>query len=216
MKEPGNRQLITVIIALALVSILGAPRPLLAQQSGSGAYPPPKTNQASKPYTPPGSDNGSVRRPFEGDGTVDPETRMQRRRAAAELSENFKRLRQINLEKVVPLSSASSFDYKELSLVAGEINSRAKRIKSNSPLALREKKGEKTVYAEDPGRLGSMLPELSSLIESFLGSPVFYTASVHDDELRSTAGRDLENIIRLSNAINKIARRLIRTPTRSS
>jgi len=216
MKEPGNKQAITVISVLALVSMLVGAQTLLAQRSGTVPYPPPKTNQASKPYSPPGSDNSGERRSFEGDGSVDPETRMLRRRAASELSEDFKRLRQLNLEKVVPLSSASPPDYKELSLVTGEINSRAKRIKSNSPLALKEKKGEKRVYDADAGRLGSMLPELSQLIERFLGNPVFSTASVHDDELRSTAGRDLENIIRLSDTINKIARRLIRTPARSS
>lgn len=221
MKEPGNKHPVTVISVLVLVSILSGAPPLIAQRSGSAPYPPPKTNQASKPYSPPGSDSSSGRRPFEGDGAVDPETRMLRRRAAAALSEDFKRLRQINLETIVPLSSATSVDYtsvdyKDLSLASGEINSRAKRIKSNSPLALKEKKGEKRAYETDASHLGSMLPELSRLIQDFLDNPVFYSASVHDDELRSTAGRDLENIIRLSDAINKIAKRLIQTPARSS
>ena len=76
---------------------------------------------------------------------------------------------------------------------------------------LKGKKGEKPSYETDEAHLGSMLPELSRLIESFLGNPVFSTTSARDDELRSAAGRDLESIIRLSDTINKIAKRLART-----
>jgi len=138
---------------------------------------------------------------------------LLRRRLAAELAEDFERLRRINREKIGPLSSSSSLDYKELSQAAGEINKRAKRIKSNSPLALNEKKVEKLTDDADAARLGSMLPELSRLIDSFLGSPVFHVTSINDDELRSTAGRDLVGIIRLSETINKIAKRLARAST---
>jgi len=143
----------------------------------------------------------------------DPETRLRRRRAAAELAEDLARLRRINTERILPLSASSSLNYKELSQVTGEINSRAKRIKSNSPLALKEKKGERQAYEVDASRLGAVLPELSRLIDSFLGNPVFQTASVHDDELRATAGRDLESIIRLSDTINKLAKRLAKPST---
>jgi hypothetical protein len=138
---------------------------------------------------------------------------LRRRRAAAELAEDLARLRRINTERIIPLSASSSLDYKELSQVTGEINSRAKRIKSNSPLVLKEKKGDRQAYEADAARLGLLLPELSRLIDSFLGNPVFQTASVHDDELRSMAGRDLESIIRLSDTINKLAKRLAKPST---
>jgi hypothetical protein len=141
---------------------------------------------------------------------------MLRRRAATELAEDLDRLMRINRERILPLSSSQSLDYNVLSRVTGEIKGRAKRIKSNSPLALREKKGEKRTYEADPAHLGSMLPELSRLIESFLSNPVFSTASVHDNELLSTAGRDLESIIRLSDTINKVAKRLAKTATESA
>ncbi len=209
MKEPGKAQLKLVLAGLAVVCIVSQPYPVIAQRSGSVPYPPPNPNKASKPYTPPGSDaqgGGTAFDKHESSG--DPETRLLRRRAAAELAEDLDRLRRINRERILPLSASQSLDYKVLSQVTGEINGRAKRIKSNSPVMLREKKGEKRTYETDAAHLGSMLPELSRLIESFLANPVFSTASVNDDDLRSTAGRDLESIIRLSDTISKAAKRL--------
>jgi hypothetical protein len=52
-----------------------------------------------------------------------------------------------------------------------------------------------------------MLPELSRLINSFLGSPVFRLSSPNDATLRLKASRDLDGIIKLSETINKIAKR---------
>jgi hypothetical protein len=205
MKGPGKTQLTTAVVALAVACMLSEPQPLIAQRVG--AAPGPKTNH---PYTPAdvrGGGTASERR----ETSAELETAMLRRRAVAELAEDCERLMRINRERILPLSVTSSLDYKELSQVMGEIRRRAKRIKSNSPLALIEKKGKKRAYEADAAHLVSMLPELSRLIDSFLGNPGFYTASAGDDGLRSTAGRDLESIIRLSDTINKIAKRLART-----
>jgi hypothetical protein len=216
MKEPGKAHGVAVLITLPVVWILSGPQPVMAQRSGGATSPPPgSTRSSTHPYTSPVDMNG---RPV-GAGNMslenwrrekyeDTETTLLRRRVAAELAEDFDSLSRINRERVLLLLSPSSLDYKRLSQVTSEINRRAKRIKSNTPLALRIKKGEKPAYEVDAARLGSMLPELSRLIDSFLGNPVFHTASFHDAELRSTAGRDLERIIRLSETVNKIAKRL--------
>jgi hypothetical protein len=218
MKEPGKTQLKVFLVGLAVACILSEPQSVMAQRSGGPPpFPAPRTDQATRPYSPPGAD-------VRGGGTVfdrhetsaDLETRLLRRRAAAELAEDLSRLRRINRERILPLSASQSLDYRVLSQVTGEIKGRAKRIKSNSPLALRAKKGEKRTYEADAAHLGSMLPELSRLIDSFLGNPVFRTASVHDDDLRSTAGRDLESIIRLSDTISKVAKRLAKAATESA
>ena len=141
---------------------------------------------------------------------------LLRRRLAAELAEDFDRLGRINREKIVTLSSLSNYDYKELFQTAGEINKRAKRIKSNSPLPLKERKVQKAGYSPEVTDVGTLLPELARLIDSFLGSTIFRVTSVNDDELRSAAGRDLEGIIRVSDTINKIAKRLAKASTRSA
>lgn len=224
MKEPGKAQLKLLLAGLAVACIMSEPRAVPAQRGGGIEPPPPRANRSSPhPYTstvtmdgrPIGSDSSLEN--WRREKNVDTEaTKMLRRRAAAELAEDFDRLRRINRETIPILSSSASLDYRNLSRVSSEINGRAKRIKSNSPLALREKKGEKRTYEADAAHLPSMLPELSRLIESFLANPVFSTASVHDHELRSTAGRDLESIIRLSDTISKAAKRLARAATESA
>lgn len=221
MKEPGKVKaktvLVTLVVACAVILILSEPQPLIAQRTGAQPWPPPKANQSSNQShaspigTDPQSTGTGALENRRRDESGDTETILRRRRLVAEFAEDFGRLRRINRERIAPLSSASALDYKDLSQVTGEINTRAKRIKSNSPFAVKEKKGEKPTYDADAARLGSMLPELGRLIDRFLGNPVFYTASVHDEELRSTAARDLESIIRLSDTINKIAKRLART-----
>ncbi|MFY9610067.1 MAG: hypothetical protein WAU45_15815 [Blastocatellia bacterium] len=134
-----------------------------------------------------------------------------RKRMSAQLSEDFERLYSINVEKIATQSSAASLDYKTLADVTGDLKSRATRIKYNVLLLQVADKGEKIRYDPNPDQLSSMLPELSRLIDSFLDSPVFRVTSADDAALRLKAKRDLDGIIKLSDAINKIAKRSTRT-----
>jgi hypothetical protein len=136
-----------------------------------------------------------------------------RRRLNAQLIEDFEKLHTINAEKIANLSSAS-IDYKALSDVTADLKNRATRIKYNVTILQIADKGEKIRYDETPDCLGSMVPELSRLIDSFLGSPVFRLSSPNDVELRVKASRDLESIIKLSETINRIAKRSTRTASR--
>ena len=213
MKEPGNRYVVTSLFALVIALILSESEPVLAQKAPQ-PYPPPKSSQAQQRAIP---IEGDPRAPKTGEVRsldawrregADTETILLRRRVAAELTEDFEQLKRINRERIVPLSSSATLDYKYLSELAGEINSRAKRIRGNIPFALKEKKGEKVPRDADPASLASMLPELSRLIDSFLGSRVFHVTSVDDGELRVNAGQDLVGINRLSETIAKAAKRL--------
>jgi len=133
-----------------------------------------------------------------------------RRRQNAQLSEDFEKLHSINVEKIATQASAASLDYKTLCDATADLKTRASRIKYNVPLLQVVDKGEKIRYDEDPDpdHLASKLPELSRLINSFLGSPVFRLSSPNDAALRLKASRDLDGIIKLSDTINKIAKRL--------
>jgi hypothetical protein len=131
-----------------------------------------------------------------------------RRKLDAQLSEDFEKLHSINVEKIATQSSAPSLDYRTLCDATADLKTRATRIKYNVTLLHFADKGEKTRYDENPDQLPTMLPELSRLINSFLGSPVFRLNSPNDAALRSRASRDLDGIIRLSETINKITKRL--------
>ena len=139
------------------------------------------------------------------------EAERNRRRAAAQLYQDFRRLRQINAETISPFAGISPSDYKRLSRAIGELRDRAARIKYNIPFSIKHR--EQIRYEEDAMQLGSMLPQLSRVIESFLSNPALRMESPNDAELRAQAGRDLDGIIKLSKSINRLAKQLSKAGT---
>lgn len=142
----------------------------------------------------------------------DEDDEFYRRRMNAQLNQDFIKLHTINDETIAAMSSGSSPDYKALAEAAADIRNRANRIKYNVALLQNADKGEKIRYDENVGTVGSMLPELNRLINSFLSSPIFRFSSPNDVELRSRTCRDLQAIIKLSETISKVAKRMIKTP----
>lgn len=138
-----------------------------------------------------------------------PDLERERRRAATQLTVNLEKLAQIEADKIAPVSSAKSIDYKNLAHATAEIKDRALKIKYGLPFVLKGR-GEKIRHDAD-AQLGSMLPELSRAIKSFIGNPALRVNTPNDSDLRSTAGDDLESIIKLSGTINKIAKTLSKT-----
>jgi len=130
-----------------------------------------------------------------------------KRRRDAQLREDFEKLHMIGNEKLAVLASAPTLDMKDLSDATADLKTRANRIKFSTPLLQMAGKGEGIRYDEYPNCLNTMVPELSRLIHSFLGSPIFRLSSPNDAELRLRASRDLDAIIKLSETVNKIAKR---------
>jgi hypothetical protein len=209
-----SRQTLHVLIALvAFALILAAPASLSAQKRKPIPSTPPK---------PPSPDSASTSTPnfrTADQATLEMSLLMSRRisiadlererhRLASQLAQDLERLGQINNQQIVPLSSAKSLDYRNLAQASAEIRAHATRIKFYSPLGLNDRTGVKIRFEADAGQLGAMLPQLSRAITSFLGSPVFRVSAPNDAELRSVAAHDLEGIIKLSDTINKIAKRL--------
>jgi len=134
---------------------------------------------------------------------------VQRRRDA-QLREDFEKLYSIGTEKLVSLSTAPSLDMKTLSDATADLRSRAHRIKYGVPILQIVDKGQGIRYEEYPDCLVTMVPEMRRLIDSFLGSPVFRLSSPNDAELRLKASRDLDAIIKLSETVNRIAKRSVK------
>lgn len=122
------------------------------------------------------------------------------RRLEKQLREDFVKLYSINREKLAAL------DYKGLSDATSDLKERATRLKYNVPLLMVTTKGEKPRYEKNPDQLPSMLSELTRLIDSFFGSPIFRESSANDAERRVKAVQDLESIIVLSDTISKVAK----------
>lgn len=216
VRSSNSRVLFTVA---AFAVILAASGSINAQRQRPTPPPPPPPGE---PRSDPKSDRpGTDVRSFEraaaeiqlllSSRNRELNTERERRRLDNQLNQDLQRLEELEKREIAPLSSAKSLDYKTLEHVTSEIRDRATRIKFNTPLLLKIKKTEKAVYEEDAGKLRSFLPELSRTIKSFLDNPVFRVNSPNDSDLRSSAGNDLEKIIKLSKTINKIAKQLNRS-----
>lgn len=201
----------TVLVLAALALTLVAAELTSAQKT----TPAPPASSRPNPVAP-SDDRGTLERELQlSRQSKSAELEQNRKRLMAQLEMDLVRLEQLNDEQIAPLLGATSPDYEKLSQAAAEIKDCATRIKYGVPLSLK-KKGERIRYEARANELGSMLPELSSVIKSFTGNPVFHQRDRNDAELRSAAGHDLEGIIKLSGTINKMAKRLAKAPTRSS
>ena len=212
MKKPGPLRNQSIKLALVVLGLIpGSAQSLLAQQQTT--YKPPVDPAAAPPRVKAMVEAINQRGRELGLIVTDDEDQAAfiRRRRNAQLSEDFEKLHSINLEKIATQSSAPSVDYKTVSDATADLKNRATRIKYNVPVLQVVDKGEKIRYDETSDHIASMLPELSRLIDTFLGSPVFRLNSPNDAALRLKASRDLDGIIKLSETINKIAKRLIRT-----
>ena len=213
MRRPSSslNRLVTVALA-ALASMLLSQQPVLATQQ-QPSYKPPVDPASAPPRVKAMVEAINQRARELGLITIsdDPEqAAFVRRRLNAQLSEDFEKLHSIDIEKL-GATSLAGIDYRVLAEVTADLKTRATRIKYNVPVLQFAGKGEKIRYDDNPESLASMLPELGGLIKSFLSSPVFRLSSPNDLELRLKAGRDLEGIIKISEAINKIAKRSTKT-----
>lgn len=134
----------------------------------------------------------------------------EQRRRIAQLGHDLELLERLNKERLAPLTSATSLDFKNLAAVSAEIKTRAVRIKFNSPITLIDRTGQKIKYEADAEKVSTQIPTLSKLITSFVNNPVFRISSPDDHKRRSEAAHDLEGVIKLSDAIGKVAKRLSR------
>jgi hypothetical protein len=205
MKEPGKAYSTTILVVLVVAQSLLAQNPPLSNKPPYDPATRPKFRALVDAINTRSRELGLI------EVNEDPDqAAFVRRRMDAQLTEDFEKLHTINVEKIVTQSSSPALDYKTLADATADLKNRATRIKYNVPLLQVVDKGEKTRYDENPD-LASTLPELSRLINSFLGSPVFRLSSPNDVELRLKTSRDLNGIIKLSEIINKIAKRSTKT-----
>jgi len=92
---------------------------------------------------------------------------------------------------------------------AAELTNHANHIRLNVPFPL-SRVDKKQVPVQNNGAedLAVVLADLNAVITSFLDNPVFRMAPPDDKELRVSAGRDLQAIIKLSERVNKLAKKL--------
>jgi hypothetical protein len=131
--------------------------------------------------------------------------------AAAQMREDFRGIQLLRNKIVRHLLSETQLDYKLIAGGTEEINERAGRLKSR---LLREtpegekKENEKRADPGDDEQVKEALVRMCHRIDSFTENPVFKLPDVIDVERTAQAGRDLEEVIRLSGAVRRAAERL--------
>jgi hypothetical protein len=140
--------------------------------------------------------------------TVMGDLEKERNRRAAQLTSDLELLERVNKESLAPLLSATTLDFKEVAQVSSDVKARAIRIKFYSPIILVDRTGEKIRYESNENQITPRLAQLSQAITKFVNNPVFRVSAPNDGELRSVAAHELDGIIKLSDTINKLAKKL--------
>lgn len=133
-----------------------------------------------------------------------------RRPTYKEVAEDFQQLQVRNYNLAGVLEPGAQFDFRLIEQEAGEVRHRASRLKS--ALALPYDRGDpdarKAAEALTPDRMKAAIASLDKLVNSFAWNPVFHNPDVLDAENSTRAGRELEDILRLSEQIKESARTL--------
>src|SRR5688572_9029084 len=124
-----------------------------------------------------------------------------------EVAEDFKQLQLRNYNLFQAAGRGAPLDYARIRSEAAEVKRRALRLKESLLLPELNDELEPEAGAEisSPEGLKSAAASLNSVVNSFVWNPVFQSPGVIDLEKSSKAGRDLEEIIRLSEQIRRRA-----------
>ena len=133
--------------------------------------------------------------------------------AVEQMREDFRRIQVLRNGVVRHLQSGRPPDYKFIAREAEEINKRAGRLKTHllREVPEGEKKGPEKGADLEGARLTEALVRMCHRIDSFTENPLFKIPEVIDVKDAERAGRDLRDILRLSEAISKAAERIEKT-----
>jgi hypothetical protein len=131
-----------------------------------------------------------------------------------QVSEDFEKLQLSSYNLSGAIASTAALDYELIRAEAAEIRKRAARLVTTLKLPApekerKQKKGEPpaaaVVAAAVAPDLKSAIVALESVVKSFVWNPVFQQSGVVDVQNSARAGRDLEDIIKLSEQVRKSA-----------
>ena len=133
--------------------------------------------------------------------------------AVEQMKDDFRRIQILRNDVVRHLQSGQPLDYKFIERETEEINKRAGRLKTHLVREVPEgekKEAEKQSDLKD-AQLTEALVRMCHRIDSFTGNPLFKIPDVIDVKDAQRAGRDLRDILQLSEVIGKSAERLKKT-----
>jgi hypothetical protein len=128
-----------------------------------------------------------------------------------QIREDFEQLQVVNYN--LSGDVGASFNYGEIRKEAAEVKKRAARLKINLslPEPTKDEKGNKSSEEFSRMELKAAINALDALVKTFVANPIFQQPGVVDMGNSGRARRDLEEIIRVSEHINRCAESLSRT-----
>ena len=137
--------------------------------------------------------------------TTTPTSADDRKLIVNQIFEDFERLQIANREMMRTSSTLNTTSYKQISSLAGEINKRAKRLKTNLGIPDLGQKPKETepVPEMDVPHLKDLLQALNVSVKSFVTNPLFKDPRVTDVNHLTNLRRDIFNVIELSHTVKK-------------
>lgn len=136
--------------------------------------------------------------------------RPDNRPSYQQVAEDFEQLQLRSHNLSVAGGSDARLDYGQVGEEAAEVRRRASRLKSTLalPAVKKDQKQKRAEGALTPEGVKAAIVSLDALVKSFVWNPVFQRPDVLDTENSSKAGRELEDILRLSEQIRASAEAL--------
>jgi hypothetical protein len=127
-----------------------------------------------------------------------------------QVAEDFEQLQLRNYNLSGAAEPRAELDYARIGEDAAEVRRRAARLKSTLALPAAKKDGrqEASEASHTPEGLRAAISSLDALVKSFVWNPVFQKPDVLDAENSAKAGRELEEILRLSEHVRAAAESL--------
>lgn len=208
--QRAHRAAAGIIAAICLLTLAAAPA---RAQQGSAPGPPAPGNRDPFAEARERQRREAQLRSAEMVTGSKPVDRRAAEAAAEQTRDDFRNLQLLRNQVVRHLQSNRPLDHKLIAGKTEEINKRAARLKTHlAPEAPGGEKKEPEKPAEIPDeQLTDALVRMCKRIDSFTENPVFKQPDVVNVEQSAKAGRDLLEVIRLSDGLSRLAERLDKT-----
>jgi len=134
----------------------------------------------------------------------------RRRSLFPQINEDFQRIQVIHNEIVRMLQPDKGLNYDRLADLTGDMKKRSERLRGNLALPQPEKTNTPPTHSDaiDEARLKKSIADLHDVIVSFVANPLFKNLGVVDAKVVDEAGKNLDDIMGLSEEIKREAKLL--------
>lgn len=137
----------------------------------------------------------------------------RRRNLFPQINEDFQRIQVIHNEIVRMLQPDKGLNYDRLADLTGDMKKRSVRLRENLALPQPEKTDTPPSHSDaiDDAHLKKTIADLHDVIVSFIANPLFKNLGVVDAKVIDAAGKNLDDILGLSEEIKREAKLLGKT-----